>query len=284
MSARLTTRDIVKMKRHERIAMITAYDAVSARLSEAVDVPMLLVGDTLGMVVQGHDSTIPVTLDQMIYHAEIVSRVTSRALVVGDMPFMSYKISPEQALTNAARMMQQGRVSAVKLEGGEALAPTIARVVESGIPVMAHIGLLPQSVNETGGFRIQGNDVETARQLLRDAEAIQDAGAFAVVVELVPAPLAQIITDRLNIPTIGIGAGAGCDGQVQVFHDLLGLFDAFIPKHTRRFAEAGALMREALSDYVEQVKAGTFPTAENSFNIKPDVLKALQAGHSDADR
>jgi 3-methyl-2-oxobutanoate hydroxymethyltransferase len=277
MTTRLTTRDIQKLKRAgERIAMITAYDAVSARLSELAGAPMLLVGDTLGMVVQGHGSTIPVTLDQMIYHAEIVTRATTRPLIVGDMPFMTYKIDAEQALTNAARMMQGGRVSAVKLEGGEQLAPTIARVVEAGIPVMAHIGLLPQSVNETGGFRVQGNDVETARQIVRDAEAIQEAGAFAVVLELVPAPLARIITGRLHIPTIGIGAGVGCDGQVQVFHDLLGLFDAFVPKHTRRYAEIGVAIQAALGAYVDDVKSGAFPTEANSFGMKDEVLRAVQ--------
>jgi 3-methyl-2-oxobutanoate hydroxymethyltransferase len=283
MPVRLTIRDIRKMKqRGEKIAMITAYDVVSARLAEAAGAPMLLVGDTLGMVVQGHDTTIPVTLDQMIYHAEIVSRVTSRALIVGDMPFMTYKIDSAQALENAARLMQEGRVSAVKLEGGEAIAPTIARVVEAGIPVMAHIGLLPQSVNETGGFRVQGADVPTARQLIQDALSVQRAGAFAVVLELVPAPLAALITARLDIPTIGIGAGADCDGQVQVFHDLLGLFDAFIPKHTHRFADIGAAARAALTEYVDQVKAGAFPKLENSFGMKEEVLRALKVD-DDAD-
>ncbi|PJF27184.1 MAG: 3-methyl-2-oxobutanoate hydroxymethyltransferase [Phototrophicales bacterium] len=283
MAPRLTIRDIQKMKQQgDKIAMITAYDATSARLAEAAGAPMLLVGDTLGMVVQGHDTTIPVTLDQMIYHAEIVSRVTTRALIVGDMPFMTYKIDGAQALENAARLMQRGRVSAVKLEGGEAIAPTIARVVEAGIPVMAHIGLLPQSVNEIGGFRVQGTDVATARQLIQDALAVQRAGAFAVVLELVPAPLAELITARLDIPTIGIGAGAGCDGQVQVFHDLLGLFDAFIPKHTRRFADIGAAARTALAEYVAQVGSGEFPKPENSFGMKEEVLKALKVDN-DAD-
>jgi 3-methyl-2-oxobutanoate hydroxymethyltransferase len=212
---RLTIRDIQKMKdQGERIAMITAYDAMSARLSEAAGAPMLLVGDSLGMVVQGHDTPIPVTLDQMIYHTQIVARVTQRALIVGDLPFMTYKVNPEQALTNAARLIQEGRANTVKMEGGEWLAPTIARVVEAGIPVMAHIGLTPQSVYELGGFHVQGKDVETARQLLADAKAIQDAGAFAVVLELLPAPLAKLITSQLRIPTIGIGAGVHCDGQV----------------------------------------------------------------------
>lgn len=273
---RLTIRDIQKMKdQGERIAMITAYDAVSARLSEAAGAPMLLVGDSLGMVVQGHETPIPVTLDHMVYHAQIVARVTQKALIVGDMPFMTYKVNPEQALTNAARLIQEGRANAVKMEGGESLAPTIARVVEAGIPVMAHIGLTPQSVYELGGFHVQGKDVATARQVLADAKAVQDAGAFAVVLELMPAPLAEMITAQLRIPTIGIGAGVHCDGQVQVFHDLLALFESFTPRHARHFAEIGAAIREALATYVHDVEAGTFPAKENSFAMKDEVLAAL---------
>ncbi len=275
---RLTIRDIQKMKTaHEPIAMLTAYDATSARLSEAAGVPMLLVGDTLGMVIQGHDSTIPVTLDDVIYHARIVSRVTDHALVVGDMPFMTYNVSPEQALTNAARLMQEAHVSAIKLEGGEYIAGTIARMVQTGIPVMGHIGLMPQSVNKTGGFRVQGNDLETARQLLRDAQAIQDAGAFAVVLELVPAPLAEIITQRLHIPTIGIGAGPHCDGQVQVFHDILALFESFVPRHTHQYAQVGTIIKEAIGTYVHDVGTHDFPKDENSFAMKEEVLAAVRA-------
>ncbi|MAS33259.1 MAG: 3-methyl-2-oxobutanoate hydroxymethyltransferase [Anaerolineaceae bacterium] len=273
---RLTIRDLQKMKANgERIAMLTAYDAITARTSEAAGVPMLLVGDTLGMVVQGHDTTIPVKLDHIIYHAEIVSRVTQRPLVVGDLPFMTYHISPEQALQNAGRLVQEGGVGAVKLEGGEYMAPTIRRIVQAGIPVMAHIGLTPQSVNGFGGFRVQGKEVKTAQQLLRDAEAVQNAGAFAVVLELVPAPLAQMITKRLSIPTIGIGAGPHCDGQVQVYHDILALFDAFVPKHTRQYAKVGDTMRSAIEAYVQDVQSGAFPTAANSFDMNPEVVQAL---------
>jgi 3-methyl-2-oxobutanoate hydroxymethyltransferase len=279
---RLTIRDIQKMKnKGELIAMMTAYDATSAHLSELAGVPMILVGDTLGMVIQGHDSTIPVTLEHIIYHASIVVRTTQRPLIVGDMPFMSYNVSPEQALENAGRLMQEGRVSAVKLEGGEHLAPTIERIVQAGIPVMAHIGLTPQSVNKFGGFRVQGNDVASARQLLRDAHAVQDAGAFAVVLELVPTPVAQMVTEELDITTIGIGAGPHCDGQVQVFHDILALFDAFVPRHTHQYAQVGTVIREAIAQYVEDVKAGKFPTAENSFSVSEDVMVALRAGGMD---
>ncbi len=274
---RLTIRDIQKMKKNgESIAMLTAYDAVSARLSEAAGVPMLLVGDTLGMVVQGHASTIPVKLDHIIYHAEIVTRVAQRPFVVGDLPFMTYNVSPEQALANAGRLMQEGGVQAVKLEGGEHIAPTIERIVHAGIPVMAHVGLTPQSVNELGGFVVQGKEVRAAQQLIQDAEAVQAAGAFAVVLELVTAPLAQMITERLHIPTIGIGAGPHCDGQVQVFHDILALFDAFVPKHTRQFAQVGDLMQAAITSYVTAVQSRTFPTEANSFAMKDEVLAALQ--------
>ncbi|MEL6151432.1 MAG: 3-methyl-2-oxobutanoate hydroxymethyltransferase [Chloroflexota bacterium] len=285
--ARLTIRDIQKMRdKGEPITMLTAYDATSARLSEAAGVPMLLVGDTLGMVIQGHDSTIPVTLDQMIYHASIVTRVTQKPLVVGDLPFGTYTISAEQALRSSARMMQEGGVSTVKLEGGEALAPTIERIVNSGIPVMGHIGLTPQSVNGFGGFRVQGRGMDSAKQLIRDAEALQDAGAFAIVLELVPTPLSKAITERIEIPTIGIGAGMHTSGQVQVFHDILGLFADFIPKHTRRYADLGTAMQSAIQQYVDDVEARNFPTDDNSFSMSEDVLAQVldevsHAGDSD---
>ncbi len=255
--------------------MLTAYDAISARVSEAAGVPMLLVGDTLGMVVQGRDTTIPVKLEHIIYHAEIVTRVTTRPLIVGDMPFMTYNINAEQALRNAGRLVQEAGVGAVKLEGGETMGPTIQRIVQSGIPVMAHIGLTPQSVHRFGGFRVQGKETKTAQQLLRDAQVVQEAGAFAVVLELVTAPLAQMITERLEIPTIGIGAGPHVDGQVQVFHDILGLFDAFVPRHTKRYATVGDMMRDAIEHYVQEVQSGAFPTNANSFSMDEDVLLAL---------
>jgi 3-methyl-2-oxobutanoate hydroxymethyltransferase len=274
---RLTIRDIQKMKSAgERIAMLTAYDATSAYLSEAAGVPMLLVGDSMGMVIQGHDSTIPVTLEHIIYHSQIVVRATAKALIVGDMPFMTYKASTDQAMTNAARLMQEAGVSAVKLEGGEYIAPTIDRIVQAGIPVMAHIGLTPQSVNQFGGFRVQGKDKDTAEHILCDAQAVQDAGAFAVVLELVPAPLAKEITERLKIPTIGIGAGQYCSGQVQVFHDLLGLYPSFGPRHAKKFADAGKVMQDALTEYVKEVQSGQFPTADNSSTMSEEILAEIR--------
>lgn len=274
---RITIRDIQKMKSSgEKIAMVTAYDAPGARICEASGVPMLLVGDSLGMVVQGHDSTIPVKLEHMIYHCEIVARVTQRALIVGDLPFMSYSISTEQAMTNAARLMQESGIQAVKLEGGTFIAPTIARITEAGIPVMAHIGLTPQSVNQFGGFRVQGREIEPARQLIRDAYALQVAGAFAVVLELVPAPLSALISELLTIPTIGIGAGAGCDGQVQVLHDLLSMAGEFLPRHARRYINAQESMQQAVSQYAAEVKAGSFPTDEHAFSMHSEVIDQLR--------
>lgn len=275
--ARITILDIQGMKnKGEKISVMTAYDAVSARLAEVAGIPLLLVGDTLGMVVQGHTSTIPVTLDHMIYHTQIVSRVTQTAFIIGDMPFMTATTDGHDTLKNAARLMQEGGASCVKLEGGEFIAPTIKQIVQAGIPVMAHIGLTPQSVGQFGGFKVQGRDLSRARQLLADARAVQEAGAFAVVLELVPTPLATLITEQLHIPTIGIGAGAGCSGQVQVFHDVLGLFDAFIPRHTKRYAEIGKLIQDALSHYHADVGAGQFPTDANSFGMDETVIAQLR--------
>lgn len=275
---RITIRDIQKMTDNgEKIAMITAYDAPSARISEASGAPMLLVGDSLGMVVQGRDSTIPVKLEHMIYHCEIVARVTEHALIVGDLPFMTYTVSVEQAMTSAARLMQESGIQAVKLEGGAYIAPTIQRITQAGIPVMAHIGLTPQSVNQFGGFRVQGRELDAARQLISDAQALQSAGAFAVVLELVPAPLSQLISDLLTIPTIGIGAGAGCDGQVQVFHDLLTMAGEFLPKHARRYMNAQDLMQNAVSQYTADVKNGSFPTDAQAFTMNADTIAQLRS-------
>lgn len=281
---RKTVRDMQKMKADGLpITVVTAYDMSSARLAEAAGVSVLLVGDSLGMVVQGHELPIPVTLEHMIYHCAIVTRVTREALIIGDMPFMSYNISPEQALTNAGRLIQEGGVSAVKMEGGAHLAPTIRRLVEAGIPVMGHIGLQPQSVHQIGGMKAQGRDIDSALHLLEDAHALAAAGVFSMVIEAVPSAVAEKITHSVSVPTIGIGAGPACSGQVQVFHDLLGLYDAYLPRHARRYADAGALIRSALTQYREDVEAGRFPTEEHSFSLKPEVLKALEAVDDEAD-
>lgn len=275
---RKTIRHFQQMKeRSERIPMVTAYDYTSARLAEAAGIPILLVGDSLGMVMLGHASTIPVTLDDMIHHAKAVVRGSQNALVVVDMPFMTYHVSPEQALTNCGRVLQETGAQAVKIEGGVRMAETVRRLTENGIPVMGHIGLTPQSVNQFGGYRVQGRTLEAARQLVEDALALETAGAFSIVLELVPAELAQLTSQRLHVPTIGIGAGVGCDGQVQVWHDMLGLFEDFVPKHARRFGELGKAARSALAAYVVEVQAGTFPTEAHSVHMDGDTLATLAA-------
>lgn len=281
--ARITINDIRDMKkRGEKIAMMTAYDYPSARLVEEGGADVILVGDTLGMVVLGYDSTVPVTMDDMIHHAKAVVRGSQRALVVGDMPFMSYQTGWQDAMLNAARFMKDAGCGAVKLEGGVRSAETVKKLVEAGIPVMGHIGLTPQSVNQFGGFKVQGKTPAAAVQLMHDAQALEQAGAFAIVLELVPAPLAELLTERLSVPTIGIGAGVHCDGQVQVFHDLLGMYDAFVPKHAKRYAEAGAAIRDAVARYTADVKAGAFPTAKESFKMDPAALAELRPNSADA--
>jgi 3-methyl-2-oxobutanoate hydroxymethyltransferase len=273
---RITIRDIARMKaRGEKIPMITAYDYTAARLADASGIPLVLVGDSLGMVVLGYDSTIPVTMDDMIHHVKMVVRGCEKALVVADLPFMSYQIDLAQALTNAARLMQEGGAHTVKLEGGESVAETVHRIVECGIPVMGHIGLTPQSVNAFGGYRVRGRQRQEAVQLMKDAKALEDAGAYAVVLELVPTPLAGLISQRLSIPTIGIGAGPQCDGQVQVLHDMLGLFTDFVPKHAKRYAHLGQAITEALEEYAREVRQGAFPTEKESFTMDEELLSEL---------
>lgn len=273
---RVNIRDIAQMKaKGEKIPMITAYDYTSARLADAAEIPIVLVGDSLGMVVLGYDSTIPVTMDDMIHHVKMVVRGTQQALVVADMPFMTYQIDHSQALTNAARLLQEGGAQTVKLEGGESVAETVHRIVECGIPVMGHLGLTPQSVNAFGGYRVQGRQRKEAVQLMKDAKALEDAGAYAVVLELVPTPLARLISQRLTIPTIGIGAGPGCDGQVQVLHDMLGLFTDFLPKHAKRYANLGEAIKEAFIRYAHEVREGEFPTAKESFTMDEEILNEL---------
>jgi len=258
------------MKRKgERIAMVTAYDATMARLVEAGGVDVVLVGDSLGMVVQGYDNTLPVTLDEMIYHCRAVARALRRPHLVGDLPFMAYQTGPEEAMRSAGRLLKEGGCAAVKLEGGAEMAETVARLVAVGIPVMGHVGLTPQSVHAMGGFRVQGKDDEGAERILAGARALRDAGAYSIVLEGIPLTLAARITAALDIPTIGIGAGPHCDGQVLVFHDLLGLFDDLRPKFVKRYAELGAAATSALADYVREVKDGSFPTREHSFTAAP---------------
>ena len=233
------------------------------------------MGDSLGMVVLGYESTIPVTMEDIIHHTRMVVRGNKNSLIVADLPFMTYQVEPAQALRNAARLLQEGGAHTVKLEGGESVAPTIRRIVDCDIPVMAHVGVTPQSVNAFGGYRVRGRSVAQARQIVRDALAVEAAGAYAVVLELVPAPLARFITRRLTIPTIGIGAGPGCDGQVQVLHDMLGLFTDFVPRHARRYANLAQTISEAFTQYVDDVRDGSFPTAAESFTLDESILEEL---------
>jgi 3-methyl-2-oxobutanoate hydroxymethyltransferase len=249
----------------ERIVALTCYDALFARLLDATGVDVLLVGDSLNQVLAGASSTLSATLEQMIYHTTMVRRGTERALVVCDMPFLSYQVSPEQALANCGRAMKDSGCHAVKLEGGQAMAATVRRLVDVGIPVMGHIGLTPQSVHALGGYRVQGRDDATAQRLKADAAALQDAGAFAVVLELVPAALASQISKALTIPTIGIGAGPACDGQVLVLHDMLGLNDQFSAKFVKKYAALAEDVREAARVYAAEVREGRYPGPEHSF-------------------
>ncbi len=270
---RVTISDIQRMRdKGERFCMLTAYDYTSAQILDAAGIPLLLVGDSLGVVIQGHETTIPVTVDEIIYHTRLVLRGARKALVVADLPFMSYTITPEQAMANAARLIQEGGAQAVKLEGGAPVAGLVRRLAESGIPVMGHLGFTPQSVHQIG-VRVQGKRAEAARRLLADAQALEEAGAFAVVLELVPAPLARAITERLHIPTIGIGAGAGTSGQVQVWHDLVGLYTDMQPRHTKRYLSLAESIGQALRAYQQEVRDGVFPAAANAASMDEEELR-----------
>lgn len=282
---RITVTDLQRMRDHgERITMVTAYDYPSAKLVDQAGIPMILVGDTLGMVVLGYDSTVPVTVEDMIHHGRAVVRGAKRAHVVVDMPFGSYQTGWQDALRNAVRIMQETGCSSVKLEGGQRSAETVARLVEAGVPVMGHIGLTPQSVNVLGGFRVQGRTPREAVHLIEDAKALEAAGAYAIVLETVPTALAHMISQRVSVPTIGIGAGPFCSGQVQVWHDILGLYDELAPKHARQFAPIGDGIRAALTEYRELVEAGRFPTKDESFYMDRralDLIQRMTAGPSE---
>jgi len=266
MGDKITVPHILKMKqRGEGITCLTAYDYSFARILDEAGVEMLLVGDSLGCVVQGGANTLAVTMDEMIYHTRLVAHGRKRALVIGDMPFMSYQTGKDDALRNAGRFFKEAGAEAIKLEGGVAVQDTIRAIVDAGMPVMGHIGLTPQSVHQFGGYKIQGREKERREALLRDAVAVQDAGAFSLVLEVIPQDLAGEITERLTIPTIGIGAGLQCDGQVLVIHDMLGLFDDFVPKFVKRYADVKQTMLGAVKEFVGEVKERKFPAAEHSF-------------------
>jgi 3-methyl-2-oxobutanoate hydroxymethyltransferase len=274
---RITINDIREMKQNgEKIAMLTAYDYPTAKIVDSCSIPIILVGDSLGNVVLGYDSTIPVTMDDMIHHCKAVVRGAEHAMVVGDMPFMTYHISMEDAMRNAARFIQEAGVQAVKLEGGVTVADKVKRLVDCGIPVMGHIGMTPQSVNQFGGNLVQGKTVAVAQRLVDDAKALEQAGAFIIVLECIPKRLAALITQNLRIPTIGIGAGPDCDGQVLVINNLLGLTD-FNPKLAKQYVNLKDIMSQAISAYRDEVKGGQFPTKENSFIIDTAVLEQVKA-------
>lgn len=259
----------------EKLTMLTAYDYTTASLVDGAGVESILVGDSLGMTMLGYDSTLPVTVDDMVHHTRAVSRGAKNALVIADMPFMSYHVSITDSCINAGRLIKEGGAGAVKLEGGAEFAETIKAIVRCQIPVCAHIGLTPQSINAFGGFKVQGKTAEAARRLLEDAKAVERAGAFAVVIEGVPAAIGKLITENINIPTIGIGAGADCDGQVLVYQDMLGMFPDLKPKFVKQFAAVGDVMTDAFKAYVKEVKDGSFPSEEHTFKIKDDELKKL---------
>jgi 3-methyl-2-oxobutanoate hydroxymethyltransferase len=274
---RVTVGEIKEMKqRGDKIPMLTAYDYSTARLLDEAGVALILVGDSLGMVMLGYESTIPVTMDEMIHHTKAVVRGTKHALVVGDMPFMTYHVSIDDALRNAARFIQEGGAQAVKLEGGEVVADRVSRLVACGIPVQGHIGLTPQSVNQIGGYKVVGKTPEVAVRLLNDARALEEAGVFSIVLECVPAPLSKLITERVTVPTIGIGAGKNCDGQVQVVSDLLGLFTDFVPKHAKQYAKLNQAITSAVADYITEVKAETFPTPKQSYEMDESILAQIK--------
>ncbi|MHB1323290.1 MAG: 3-methyl-2-oxobutanoate hydroxymethyltransferase [Coriobacteriia bacterium] len=274
--ARVTTTGLAAMKAAgEPVVMVTAYDAPGARLVEAAGVDVILVGDSLGMTVLGHASTLPVTMEDMLRHTAAVARSTDRALLVSDMPFMSYQVSVAEALRNAGRFLAEAGAHAVKIEGGAQMAELVGALTGAGIPVMGHVGLTPQSVNLFGGYRMQGRDAVSALRLVDDCLALEAAGAFAIVLELVPAELAQLISEELSIPAIGIGAGAGCDGQVQVFHDILGLGD-FTPRHAKRYAEVGTAITSAVAAYAADVRSGAFPGEAQSAHLDPEVVATLE--------
>ncbi len=259
----------------DKITMLTAYDYSMAKLIDEAGINMILVGDSLGMVMLGYEDTLSVTMEDMIHHTRAVARGAKNALVVADMPFMSYQTSVYDAVCNAGRLMKEGRAQAVKLEGGGEFAEHIKAITKASIPVVAHLGLTPQSLNAFGGFKVQGKTEQAARKLLEDARAVEQAGASAVVLECVPAKLAQLVTENLGIPTIGIGAGAGCDGQVLVYQDMLAMFGDFQPKFVKRFGEIGTLMKDAFRKYSEEVKAGSFPAAEHTFKIEDEIIEKL---------
>ncbi|MDD5711224.1 MAG: 3-methyl-2-oxobutanoate hydroxymethyltransferase [Smithellaceae bacterium] len=263
---KVTTSSIREMKKSgEKIAMLTAYDYATALILDRAGVDIILIGDTLGMVVLGYESTLPVTMEDMLHHTKAVSRATQKAMVVADMPFMSYQSSAEEALRNAGRFLKEAGAHAVKLEGGRDVAATVQKITAAGIPVMAHLGLTPQSIHQLGGYKVQGKDEAVANRIIEDAKVLEEAGAFSLVLECVPTALASKVTEAISIPTIGIGAGVGCDGQVLVINDMLGMFDRFVPRFVKKYGDVGTAIKEAVGSYIDEVRSGQFPGPEHSY-------------------
>jgi 3-methyl-2-oxobutanoate hydroxymethyltransferase len=274
---KITPVDVQAMKKQgKRITMLTAYDYPMALLEDRAGIDIILVGDSLAMTVLGHENTLPVTMDEMLHHTKAVARGAKHCLILGDMPFMSYNTSEREAILNAGRFMKEAGADAVKLEGGVTVKETVRAIVRGGIPVMGHIGLTPQTVSMLGGFKVQGKDAQAAQKIIDDALALQDAGAFSVLLEAVPAPIAKMVTERLTVPTIGIGAGVHCDGQVLVVHDMLGLFDRFTPKFAKKYVNLSEVILKALDAYKEEVIKGEFPTDQHSFHIDEKELGKMK--------
>ncbi len=275
---RLTPPQIIERKSNgPKLTMLTAYDVNFARMIDETGIDMVLVGDSLGMVVLGYKSTVRVTMEEMLHHCRAVSKGVKHAMVIGDMPFMSYQISPEDALSNAGRFIKEAGCDAVKLEGGKVVADTVKRIVSAGIPVVGHVGLTPQSASSLGGFKVQGKDLERAKEIFDDAVAISEAGAFAIVLECVPSELSALITDSIDIPTIGIGAGPKCNGQVLVTHDMIGLFEKFTPRFVKKYVDLAPQIKKALSAYKQEVEAGEFPSNEESFSGGEEAVLAIKS-------
>jgi len=276
MDKKLTIQDIITMKKNgERISMLTAYDASFAGLIDAAGIDMVLVGDSLGMVLLGYNSTIPVTMEEMLHHCRAAAKGVQRAVLVGDMPFMSYQVSESEAITNAGRFLKEAGCDAVKLEGGTEVCDTVGAIVKAGISVMGHIGLTPQTASQLGGYKVQGKDADSSRRLMQSARDLETAGAFSIVLECVPSQLSEAITKTVSIPTIGIGAGKHCDGQVLVTHDMVGMFEKFVPSFVKQYINLAPQIKEAVAAYHEEVKNGSFPDDEHSFNMQIDVKSLI---------
>jgi len=279
MDKKLTIQDIIMMKQNgEKISMLTAYDASFAGLLDSSGIDMILVGDSLGMVLLGYESTIPVTMEEMLHHCRAVKKGVNRAVLVGDMPFMSYQVSESEAITNAGRFLKEAGCDAIKLEGGTEVCDIVKAIVRAGIPVVGHIGLTPQTASQLGGYKVQGKDAESARRLLESAKDLEAAGAFSIVLECIPAQLSKVISETVSIPTIGIGAGQFCDGQVLVTHDMVGMFEKFVPTFVKKYVNLAPQIKEAVAAYNKEVKSGDFPNEEQSFSMELDIDSLLKNG------